>query len=257
MARARFLWENECVKSGVTITASGSATGYPSTYLANRARWKPWRSTTTTGNQNVVFDFGTAKTITAVCLVNWRKHGTTGTIKAEYWTGAAYAAFDAGTGLFTLPSSNRTRVVGLWYTPGRSTSRIRITFTNTGAVSDYVEVGVCVAGAYVEPAVTLTDDLRFDYTDPSSNVASDDGQEVARQRTKFLALATEYVAITAADKNNFFTMFDTVGCTLPFIYAVDATDADQVVYGRLTAILPAAHQTFNRWNVSVPFLEVR
>jgi len=257
MARARFLWDNECVKAGVTITASASATGYPGTYLANRARWKPWRSSTTSGNQTVVFDFGTAKTITSVCLVNWKRHTTTGTIKAEYWTGAAYAAFDAGTGIFTLPASNRTRVVGLWYTPGRSTSRIRITFTYVSGAADYVELGACVAGAYVEPAVTLTDDLRFDYNDPSSNVASDDGQEIARQRTKFLSLATEYGAITAADKNNFLTMFDTVGCTLPFIYAVDAADADQVVYGRLTETLPAAHVTFNRWNVSVPFVEVR
>jgi hypothetical protein len=147
MASARFVYDNEVTKAGVTIAASSAASGYPAAYLSNRARWKPWRSGTSTGDQTVTVTFPTSKTVKAIAIVNYLAH-VGGSIKAEYWTGAAWANFAGGTGLFTLPASNRTKVVVLWDTTGVSTTQIRITFTNTGAVNAYVELGALVAGSY-------------------------------------------------------------------------------------------------------------
>jgi hypothetical protein len=252
MANARFIWDNAV--AAANIAASAEASGYPASYLNNRARWKPWRSTATTGNQTVTATF-TSRLVQAVAIVNYLAH-TGGTIKAEYWTGAAFAAFDGGTGLFTLPASNRTRLAVLWFPAGRTTTQIRITFTNTGAVNMAVELGALVIGPYFEPTIGLTDDLGFDYQDPSNVIETPGGQELANERQKYLGLNTVFEYLTAADRNNFLTMFDTVGVTKPLIYAVDPTNVDQIVYGRFLQ-LPLRHQVIDQWTIQLPFKEVR
>lgn len=253
MANARFCWDNLAVVSTFT-TSSTPAVGYPASNLTNRARWKRWRSATSNGNQDVTATFS-SRLVQAVAIINYLGH-VGGTIKVEYWTGAAFATFGTGGPFFTLPASNRTHLSILWDVAGKTTTQIRVTFTNTGAVNSFVELGALFIGPYFEPTIGVTDDLGFDYLDPSEIVATPMGQEVAAERTKYLGLNTVFEYLSAADKATFLTMFDTVGITRPLVYAVDPTDLDQIVYGRFVQ-LPLRHQVINQWNMQLPFTEVR
>lgn len=157
--RARIIYDNLALTS--TITANSQVSDRPASYLKSAARWKKWRSATSTGDQWARFDFA-SHLVQGIALVDWRAHAG-GTVKAEYWTGSTWADFAT----FTLPTFNPTRVVSVWVAGGVVTTRIRIYFTNTGAVSDYVELGVVLVGEYLEPSATLSDGFEMDLHDPS------------------------------------------------------------------------------------------
>lgn len=253
MAKARFCYDNKAL--GATITASTAVADRPASYLANAARWKKWRSSTTTGDENVVFDFGSAQTVKAMLLVGWKRHGTAGTIKAEYWTGAAWAAFGGGTGLFTLPADNPTGVVALFDTVGVSTAKVRVYFANVGAVSDYAELGVAFAGSYFEPAFNVSDGFAMERVDPSIIVASDGGNESAYQRAQFFACSGRFEYMSAANRASFVTMFSAVGTFKPLFLALDPGNPDEMMYCRFAEKLPAEHVVRSSYNVPISMKE--
>lgn len=251
---ARWAYDNHAWIAGTTYVASGEATGYPATNLASSKRGLVWRSTTTTGSQDVLITFPTSQTVQVVALVNWRAHAG-GTVKAEYWNGAAYVAFGGGTGLFTLPASNRTRLIALWSAAGVATTRVRITFTNTAAVSAAVELGVVFAAAYLEPSVSVANALSYDVADPSVVETSEGGQRQFWIRQAYLELTQAYLQIPAADKDALLAMYDAVGRHGPVVVALDADDPQKVAYGTLAGRISAQHQALDVWNVAVPFVE--
>jgi hypothetical protein len=50
MAKARFVYENKALDA--TVTASSELANRPASYLKSSARWKKWRSSTSTGDQS-------------------------------------------------------------------------------------------------------------------------------------------------------------------------------------------------------------
>lgn len=250
MANCRFAYANLCWGSGVTPNALSEATGFPAVNLSSGQRWKVWRSNTTTGDQWVEFVF-TSASVTTVMLANWKKHGTSGTIKAQYWNGAAYVDYAT----FTLPSANPTKCVAVF--GGQTTTKIRIYFTNVGAVSDYVELGIAFAGTYLEPTTNVNEDLTFTRTDPSVIVPSVDGQEFVQSRSRFYALNSRFSYVSATDKLNLLAMYETNGVRTPLFYAVDITNPDEILYGRFAGDFPVTHLGVDRWEVLVPFQEKR
>jgi hypothetical protein len=255
MARCRFVHVNQVWQAGVTLTASAEATGYPATNLLSPKRTLPWRSTTGTGHQTMTIAFASAQTIKVIALVNWRGH-TGGTIKAEYWTGSAWANFGGGTGLFTLPASNRTRLVARWDATGVSTTQIRITFTNTAAANEYVELGTVVAGDYFAPTVNVNEPLGYVPIDPSLSRESEGGQETIWERQPYLSIDAAFEFLPAADTDTLRQIFDAVGRRTPIVLALDPDDVDQTLYGRLAG-MPTQHGTLDQWHVRVPFQEAR
>lgn len=251
MAHARLAYEN--VALAATPIASSAASGYPVTNLRSADRWKIWRSTTTTGDQSVVLDLGDATTLSVVALIDWRAHAG-GTISAEYWTGAAWAAFGGGSGLFTLPTPNPTGIVVLWAPDGVSTSQIRITFTNVDAVSDYVQLGVLFAGTYVSPAVNLSDGYTLYRQDPSIIVASDSGNESAYRKPRFYVAEGTFQSVSASEKDSFIAIGEQVGTHTPIVCAITPEDPNEIIYGRFTA-LTVSHVTLSRFRVSVALKE--
>jgi hypothetical protein len=240
MANARFLWKNWGVQNGVTITSSGDATGYAAAAaLASPDRTNIWRSTTTTGNQNVDFDFTAlgAKTITAIGAVNYKLHASGGTLTAQYSTGGAFTTFAT----FTIPSPNRTNVVYVFGSQAGVT-KVRFLFTNVGTVSDYVELGVGFivdTGSDFTPVGHLVNQRGFTPVDPSPIQYSVGQQRRAYRRPQHLELEAVFTALRAADVATLTdTIYSAVGTADPMIFVLSTAVADEAVYGVMPASIP-------------------
>lgn len=233
-----------------TITSSADATGYPKENAQNAARWKRWRSSTTTGDQNIDLDLGSSKTITFVGLVDVTQHSG-GSVKAQYWDGAAWQ--DYGTFTFSTLTG-----VGLVF-GNQSTQKIRILFTNTGAVSAYVEIGAVRCGQYFQPAKQLAPGIGLIRTDPTEFSTSVDGQEMAQRRTRYYRFNGVFRLMASTDRDTFVTVYETVGRFSPFFYTVDHSNMDRCIYGRFDQALDLDHAdgSVDKWSASVSIMEVR
>lgn len=233
-----------------TAASSADATGYPKENVQNPARRKRWRSSTTNGNQNWDVDFGTSKQIDFVACVDVTAH-TGGTVKAQYWTGAAWV--DLGT--FTF--STVTGVGVLWVS--QATTKIRILFTNTGAVSAYVQLGVVLTGGYLQPTKQMSPGAAMARVDPTEYAFSVDGQEFAQRRTRYYRVSGVFSPMNTTDRGLFVTMYETVGRFKPFVFAFDHTVMDRCVYCRFEDDLELAHVdgSVDKWHVGVQLMEQR
>src|SRR5262245_11039755 len=132
--------------SDTVITPSSELVTSPASYLKNNARWAAWVSEVSTGSppgdEDLVFEFGGARTVKVVQLINWKAH-TGGSILAQYWDGS-WQPF----GTFVLEAFNPTEVISVWNETGVSTTKIRILFQNDADAEDYVQLGVAVIGTY-------------------------------------------------------------------------------------------------------------
>lgn len=236
--------------SVATITSSADATGFPKDNIRNASRWKKWRSSTTTGNQNIDIDFVSSKTLTFVAIVNPLGH-TGGTIKAQWWNGAVFT--DLGT--FTL--STLTKLGVLWV--NQATTKIRILFTNTGAVNSFVEVGTVFTGQYYEPVAQIQPGVGLQRVDPTEYSSSVDGQEFAQRRSAYYIFNGIYRPLQTTDRDTFITIYETVGRFKPFIYALIHTNMDRCIYGRFDQPMAINHinPSADLWSADVSITEVR
>jgi hypothetical protein len=253
MAKARVLGTNLSQATGASVAVSAAATGYPASNLLSPKRTQVWRSSTTTGDQTVTSTLSAATAITAIALVNWKKHSTAGTIKVETKNGGgAYAAFGGGSGLFTLPTSNRTRLVILF---GSATATdVKVTFANVGAVSDYVELGVLFVAAYLEPSQNITDALTYTVVDPSLAKRTEGGQKQTWTRTKYLTVSANWTLLSGSDKDSLLAIYDAVGVGTPIVFAFVPTNVDLIAYGYLQGAV-AKHKVVDLWAYSQAFEE--
>lgn len=262
MADSRLLYANVGVLSATwSQTTGGTATGYPLTNLNNFKRGLPWRSSTTNGNQVIVATFPVS-VIKAVVIINYLAHSGGGTIKAEYKNGGgAYANFGGGTGLFTLPASNRTRLTALYETGGVTATDIRITYTNTGAVTTFVELGLAYIGGYSQPTQNVSPGVTQAMVDPSSVTYSENGQKYVWTRQKFLQFGVTYRPLGDTDKDTVQSVFDSIGTGTPFIFAIDPTDVDLTAYGYLAEQMSVNHIANSGvtpyWQADITFEEAR
>lgn len=249
MAKARLAYQNLTLTA--TITASSELADRPAAFLKSAARWKKWRSASSTSDVTVEVDFGSAKTVKVIALVDWRAH-TGGAILAETWDGSSWDAF----GTFTLASPNPTGVIALWNTTGVSTTKIRVTFDNVAAADDYVEAGILLTGTYFEPSYTLSDGFELMPVDPSLIVASIDGQEEAQERTPYHVARGTFEVLGSADLAGFRAVFAAVGHRTPFLFAIDPEDDAELLYARLESS-PYEHQYQDHWTFPVSLREAR
>jgi hypothetical protein len=256
-ATTRLLWDNETLDSAVTITSSSEVTNRPDDNVANRGRWKVWRSSTTTGDQWIKFDLGSAKTLKSIFLVNYTAH-TGGSIKVQAHSSDAWGTPDVDETL-TLPSFNPTEVVGAFFS---SVSRqwVRVFFSNDASANEYVDLGVCFAGDYLQPSSSIFEQFGVRRIDPSKVVRALDGQEESQSRTKFYQFNGEFLFRPDAEKDSFAQAFETIGVSIPFFFVLDITDPDLQFYGHFEQALNLSHSDMadgSNWNIPFSFMESR
>jgi len=250
---ARLAWNNLLTASGVVITSSADATGYPAGNLSNPARWKPWRSSTTTGDQWVKFDLGANRSLQVLAAINATIHAG-GTLKAQ-----ANATDSWGSptidDLLTVPSTDFTRVLADWRGASSSLRWIRFYFTNTVAVSSYVELGAAFVGPYLEPARSVSPEIALRRIDPSVQRVAIGGQRSAVLRPKYHEVSATFVLQTATARNDLRAAYETVGGTSSVIFAVDPANPSLTFYGTLQAALTAQNRGPDLWDMPIEFVE--
>jgi hypothetical protein len=247
----RLLWDNETLGSSVVVTSSTEATGYQDDYVTNRARWKKWRSATSTADQWVKYDLTANKTLKTIFVVNYKAH-TGGTIKVQ-----AHATDSWGTPTvdetLTLPSLDLTGVAGAFFS-SQSLRWVRIFFDNVTPVSEYVELGVAFAGDHLEPSKSIISEFPFRRVDPSRVIRALDGQEEVQARSKYHEFSGLFRYRMESEKDDFAEAFDTIGAGIPFFFILDITDPHLQFYGRFREALNLDHIDLG-WDIPFNFME--
>lgn len=252
---ARIAWNNLLVAPTAVITSSSDATasGYIHGNLANTARWKGWRSASSTGDQWAKFDLGSNQSMQVLAAMNAVIHPG-GTLKLQANTSDAWVT-PAVNVTVSVPTTDYTRVWATWLTAAQSLRWVRFYFTNTGAVDTYVELGAAFAGTYLEPARSLTDTLSVRRVDPSSQRYSTGGQRSSVIKAKYHEVSGTFGIQKASARNDLRKMFETIGATTPALFTLDANDPSLTFYGTLTASLTAMHRASDLWDVPIEFVE--
>jgi len=250
----RIAYANLLTASGVVVSSSADATGYPASNLTNAARWKKWRSATGTGDQWVKFDLGSNKTFTVLAAISAKLHAG-GTLKAQanatdVWTSPTV------NDTLTVPSPDFSGVLADWIA-SQSLRWIRFYFTNVGAVSDYVQLGAVFAGTYLEPANTIEQGFTVTRVDPSIQRRATGGQRSALVLPKYHEVTGRLRPVVASARDDIRTMFEAVGDASPVILAVDPTVPGLTFYGALDGPLQAQHQnpSLSLWAFPLAFRE--
>jgi hypothetical protein len=250
----RVAYTNLLTATGVVLSSSADAIGYAVSNLANAARWKKWRSSTTTGDQWVKFDLGANKTLTVLAAISAKLHAG-GTLKCQanatdVWTSPTVSD------TLTVPSPDFTAVLADWIA-SQNLRWIRFYFTNVGAVSDYVELGAVFAGTYLEPTNTLAQGVMVTRVDPSMQQRATGGQRSALVRPKYHEVAGVLLPQVASARDDLRAMFETVGDSTPVILAVDPTVPGLIFYGALDGALHAQHlnPSLSLWEFPLAFRE--
>ena len=250
MARtARLLYKNFVLDAGVTVTASSAATGYPATNLLSPARFQKWRSASGVGNQNVDFDFLTNRTFNVIALADVKKH-TGGSLKSQYWDGSAWVD------LFFIDvlTPNPTGVSAVFFT-NQIRSKVRLLFTNTTAVNEYVEIGVVSIAAYYEPVVSILRGWGLTYVAPDDVVRTPGGQRTAERRAPY-AVIRGSMSEPDSERPTLVDVARTVGKHTPVFLAINPDDVQNFMwYGRFDKPPDLSQITVGQWAASFEFSE--
>jgi hypothetical protein len=242
---------NRALVSGVTITASSEATGHPASYMAHPGRWKNWRSSTSTSAKNLDFDLG-ASLVNAVfgvvdaVLVS----GGELQVQSKVLVGDPYVTV----GTFAFPAFNPTGVSMVWTA---ATGRyVRFLFTNPGAVSAFAQLGVAFIAASVVVLAKTAPGPTFQRVDPSVQRRAIGGARTSVLRPKYSTYEGRQRLLTAAERDTYAAMWETIGSTQPAILALDENAPQLVGYGILDSFAPEHRvEMANEWDIPFAFVE--
>lgn len=260
---ARLAYSNCLLASSVAITSSADATGYPAANLANPARWKKWRSSTTTGDQWVLFDLGSAVSFQLLAVTDVLLHTGGGTLKAQANATNVWTAPTVNDTL-TLASPDFTHLVADWLASVQTLRFIRFFFQNVGASNSFVEIGAAFAGTYVQPSQAIAPGLSLARVDLSVPRYAIGGERSTVVRPKYHVITASFPLTSVAERDALRAAFDANGIGVPCVFAVDSTDPSLQFYGTLgaegggasSAFTPAHHKpSANLWDVPILFTE--
>lgn len=251
---ARLAYVNLLTVSGVTISSSAEATGHPDDHLASPARWKNWRSSTSTGDQWVKFDLGSSKSFQVIAAIDARLH-TGGTLRFQAHASDSWGAPTVNE-LITVPSPNFAGVLVKWIASVQSLRWVRLLFTNTGAVSEYVQVGAVFAGVYLQPALSIARGVSPSPIDPSVVRTAIGGAASVVRRTQFHSISGAFQWQESSERDDLREVYQTVGRFTPCLFSVDPSDSGMTFYGRFDA-LGVGHTAVSveQWDVPFQFRE--
>ncbi len=248
---SRLAYQNWAWESGVTITSSADAVGYPSSNLASSAPWKIWRSSATTGDQWVKFDLGSSRAMTACLLRNYLPHAG-GTVRFQANATDVWGAPTVNQ-LFTIPSTNRTKILAAFLAT-QTLRWVRIYFTNTAAASQAVELGVAFVANYLQFTYGWTPGLAMPREDLSLVLASVGGQEQVDTRGQRYRVSFNPAALSPTDRDAVLAAFDLAGAHQPVLLVLDPTDPNLMIYGKVQSQIGVAHVRGSTW--AAPFVVV-
>lgn len=233
----RIFYDNWIDYSGVVFTPSSEVSTLPATNLADARRGKYWRTGTSSINESIVFDLGSAKYVNAVAFVrdsffqNCVLYGNT----SDSWGAPAFThAFTDSSDLPVWPNYPTVNSYRYW----------KLAFTKATAASQ-VDIGRVFLGLYEDVSEQFDfAGLDEDFKELSSVFRSKGGQTFADivRGTKLLASGTArhsgYRIVTGkcsylsqASKDILLGLWNAVGTHSPFFVVVNVTDSTGIITG--------------------------
>lgn len=250
----RIAWNN-MLRQGISVPqSSGEATGYVDDNLLNPLRWKTWKSPLRAQDEWVKFDMGGNQSLQFFAVMDAVIHAG-GSLKVQanatdVWTSPTIDV------TFTVPTVDYTRVWTVWRPSASSLRHVRFYFTNPLLVTAQVSLGAVFAGTYLEPSRSISrNGLSFQRTDSSVQRYAMGGQRSSYTRAKFHTVNGRLPLQTASERNELRRAFETVGSSIPVVFALDPNDASLIFYGTLADTLSAEHDGPDLWGMPIEFTE--
>lgn len=250
MAKIRFLYNDLAAAAASVAAASSAVSSLPAANAQNPDRTLVWRSSTGVGDAWVSFDLGSAQSVTAVAVANITIHPG-GSAKVQWSTdNASWTDYGA------LPAADVDTAVTFVFGGTFSKRYWRIYFTNTGAVSSFVEAGYVFVGTYFEPTINVSVPIAAPTDTLSKIVESLDGQRSTTTRRQRVTGAWKWGDIPDADLTTLQTIYRTCDIGIPLFQVLDTTRSwtAWLVYfnGSITRTFS---QMTGRYDVDVPWCE--
>lgn len=200
-----------------TITSSSEASDLPDDNVVDRRVSKKWR-TTDDISEWIEFDFGAPHAPpTEVSLFGYNL--TTGSTVKLYYGNISPPSYLAGT--FSYNSENHIMFITTSDLLLENPRYWRITFEDPSNPDGYIEVGRICGGVYFQPTQNFRCGSERFHIDPSEKFRSDGQDMYSRKKDKYWIYRIVMELLEAADKNNFRTLFDTIGITEPIVVTLD------------------------------------
>jgi hypothetical protein len=211
----RLHYTNRIDASGVTISATSEQTDLPASNVANAQRTRVWRTGTSTATERIVFDFGSAVSITSVVLLDHTLtsgDAAAGDIKVKFNTSDSWASPAASE---TLTYAADT-IYKVFNSQSYRYAAVEFVKASAGVTRD---IGRIYLGTYV----TFDRDpdrgsLVEEPVDLSSSQMMAGGQTYTWARDTYRDVGMTFTLIDATEKGQIATLADAVGTHTPFFF---------------------------------------
>jgi hypothetical protein len=255
----RIFYDNLIDYAGVLAYAATQNDAFPVINTINAQRTRVYRCADTQAQERIMFDLGSAKSVTSVILLSHTILNTA-VIKLEGNTSAGAIGTD-----WSSPPLSRTLtwssgpIVDVF---GSASYRYwRVTVLKASAATTF-DLGRVFLGPYIAP----TDPPDFNGFSEAPQELTDrqrsqGGQIWAAKEASFRKLDLDFSMIPQAQKDQFTTLADTVGLATPFIVQVDQAGSGVVgeaVYARLfkrPAFHAAGYDSEIKWDTTLELEE--
>ena len=223
--------------STTTLTASTSATNLPATNLKDNFVAQTWRATGCT-DENVVIDFGSAKTPTVVAALGHNfSSGATLTLQAnatDSWGAPTY------TQALTIVSDSLSDVIPkICYFPtlGASFRYMRIRIQDSANPDTYVEMGRLWMSTYFQPTYNFDAGFTVDIIKPDQVERPVIGGPYGRRLPSYEVVRFGWSGsgnpLPTSDRQTLEAIYRNVGLALPILFVHDVSNnpTTSCIYG--------------------------
>ncbi|MEW6304696.1 MAG: hypothetical protein AB1705_14570 [Verrucomicrobiota bacterium] len=223
----RFFYDNLIDASGVVVTTSSEQSDLPAANVTHEHKAKVWRTGSSVALEYVVFDLGSAQSVTSCIIFNHTLLNTDTLIKIQGNSSDSWAS-PAVDETLTWSSGAIFKVFA-----GGSYRYWRFTFTKASAGVTR-DIGRIFLGTYYTTTEQPDDDgLDIRPDDLSVTTVSRGGQEWTDARPQYRAFHVSFSAINSTQTDNFKTISDAVGEHTPFFVVIDETASTSLPTGEM------------------------
>lgn len=253
---ARFMWENRVDLTATTITAGSENTDLPAANVRHPHRTKVYRTGTSAAGEWIKFDFGSAKTVQAVILLDHTLTGSDTSIKVQANTSDSWTAppvdqamtYNAGT-------------IAYYFSDLQTYQWWRIIFTKSAA-GQTRDIGRVFLGPYYEAVRSFRHgSLKVTPIDLSETDRSLGGQTFSEIKSIYHKVEGEIGNIADAQNTQMAALATACGTHTPWFLSVDNANKpyDLLYYGKTEKLSTRNEEMILAgaylWTTSIEFAE--
>ena len=248
-----FLYDN--LFDSATLTASTEDSSFPATNLQHSFKTKVW-TTDNAGTANLVIDYGSATSVTAVVLIGYDWGSAPGTLDMEFNATDAWGAPSATEALTWVADPDAYGNVNVII---KTFSALNYRYNRLNVVhapGDW-NLGRIFIGNYFEPTRTYRDHYEYPIIDPSYIQQTVSGQKHVDEITKYRRKSVEFFIETYAQMRLFQTLFNNAGYGKDIFASFDYSNYpnNDTLYGKIVSSKISYKNLY--WSATLTFEESR